>query len=52
MSQAPAMIPIQTINKKHTLTPLEQAFIASYIVCKNGSQAVREAGYKCKAPNQ
>jgi phage terminase small subunit len=42
-------IPIYT-KSGHTLTPLEQAFIASYIVCKNGSQAVREAGYKCKRP--
>lgn len=42
-------IPIYT-KSGHTLTPLEQAFISSFLVCKNGSQAVREAGYKSKAP--
>ena len=36
----------------HTLTQLEQAFIASFIVCKNGTQAVIEAGYKAKHPAQ
>lgn len=33
----------------HTLTQLESAFIASFILCKNGAQAVREAGYKAKS---
>lgn len=50
MAQAPTMLPIETSNNQHTLTPLEQAFISSYIRCKNGSQAVREAGYKTKRP--
>jgi phage terminase small subunit len=52
MASALAKIPIRTSNNKHTLTPLEQAFISSYIICKNATQAVVEAGYKCKAPNQ
>ena len=42
-------IPIYT-NTGHTLTPLEQAFISAFIVCKNVSEAVRQAGYKCKRP--
>ena len=50
MAQALANIPIYT-NTGHTLTPLEQAFISAFIVCKNVSQAVREAGYKAKNPN-
>lgn len=33
-------IPIKTSNNKHTLTPLEQAFISSYIITKNGAKAV------------
>ena len=49
MAQALANIPIYT-NTGHTLTPLEQAFISSFLICKNVSQAVREAGYKCKRP--
>ena len=52
MAQALAKIPLKTSNNKHTLTPLEQAFISSYIICKNAAQAVKEAGYKCKAPNR
>ena len=52
MSSAPNALPIYTIDNKHTLTPLEQAFISSYIVCKNGAQAVIEAGYKSKRPSQ
>ena len=52
MSLAPNAIPIYTYNNKHTLTPLENAFINSYIVCKNAAQAVVEAGYKAKAPAQ
>jgi len=51
VSAAPNAIPILTSNKKHTLTPLEQAFISSYIICKNAAQAVREAGYKSKRPS-
>ncbi len=50
MAQPLANIPIYT-NAGHTLTPLEQAFISAFIVCKNVSQAVREAGYKAKNPN-
>lgn len=41
-----------TIDNKHTLTPLEEAFISSYIISKNASQAVLEAGYKTKAPEK
>lgn len=33
------------------LTDIEKAFVASYVLCKNGSQAVREAGYKTKRAN-
>jgi len=49
MAQPLVNIPIYT-NSGHTLTPLEQAFISAFIVCKNVSQAVREAGYKSKRP--
>lgn len=52
MSSAPNAIPIMTSNNKHTLTPLEQAFISSYIISKNAAQAVVEAGYKSKRPSQ
>ena len=38
----------QYTHDGHTLTQLESAFIASFIVRKNGAQAVREAGYKAK----
>jgi len=51
MSSPLATIPIYT-NTGHKLTPLEQAFISAFIVCKNVSQAVREAGYKSKRPEQ
>lgn len=51
MASPLANIPIYT-NTGHTLTPLEQAFISAFIVCKNVSQAVREAGYKCKRPDK
>ena len=34
------------------LTPQEQAFIVSYIVHKNASLAVKEAGYKVKRPEK
>lgn len=44
-------IPLIT-NTGHKLTPQEAAFIASYVVCKNATQAVAEAGYKCKAKRQ
>lgn len=49
MAQALANIPIYT-HTGHTLTPLEQAFISAFLISKNVSQAVREAGYKCKRP--
>lgn len=39
-------------NAGKKLTPQEAAFISAYILCKNGSQAVREAGYKVKAPEK
>lgn len=45
-------IPIMTLDNTHTLTPLENAFITSYILCKNGAQAVIDAGYKSKRPAQ
>lgn len=46
-----ANIPILT-HTGHTLTALEQAFINCYIISKNASQAVVEAGYKAKKPAQ
>jgi len=52
MASANTVLDIHTSNNKHTLTALEQAFISAYILCKNGSQAVREAGYKVKAPEK
>lgn len=52
MSSAPNAIPIRTSNNKHTLTPLEQAFISAYILHKNAARAVIEAGYKSKRPSQ
>lgn len=52
MASPQTVLDIHTSNNKHTLTPLEQAFISAYILCKNGSQAVREAGYKVKAPEK
>ena len=42
-----ANIPILT-HTGHKLTALEQAFINCYIISKNASQAVVEAGYKSK----
>ena len=36
----------------HKLTPLEMSFINSFVQCKNGTQAVLEAGYKAKQPVQ
>ena len=39
-------------NTGRHITPQESAFIASYVLCKNASQAVIEAGYKTKAPNK
>lgn len=44
-------IPLIT-HTGYKLTPQESAFIASYVVCKNATQAVAEAGYKCKAKRQ
>lgn len=44
-------IPILT-HKGHRLTALEQAFISCYIISKNASQAVVEAGYKAKKPDK
>lgn len=44
-------IPILT-HTGHKLTALEQSFISCYIVSKNASQAVVEAGYKAKKPAQ
>ena len=37
-------------NSGHTLTPQEASFIDAYLVHKNGSQAVRDAGYRSKRP--
>ena len=39
-----------TTHTGHTLTNLEYAFIQAFILHKNGSLAVKEAGYKCKRP--
>lgn len=50
MAQPLSNIPIYT-NTGHTLTPLEQAFISAFLVCKNATQAVIEAGYKSKTPS-
>lgn len=44
-------VPILT-NTGHKLTALEQAFINCYIVSKNATQAVIEAGYRSKTPSQ
>lgn len=49
MSSPLKHIPILT-HTNHTLTPLEGAFITSFLVCKSGAQAVRDAGYKTKNP--
>ena len=43
------MAKVDTADKP--LTDIEKAFVASYVLCKNGSQAVREAGYATKRPN-
>lgn len=51
MSSPLVAIPYKT-NTGHTLTPQENAFIAAFIVSKNASQAVIEAGYKSKRPSQ
>ena len=45
-------VPIYTHDNSHTLTPLENAFINAYIISKNATQAVIDAGYKSKAPRQ
>ena len=37
-------------DKVKPLKPREQAFISSYVLCKVGVQAVREAGYRTKDP--
>lgn len=39
-------------NNGNRLTVKEEAFISSFIVCKNATQAVIEAGYKHKNPRQ
>lgn len=44
-------IKLYTNTGKH-LTPQEAAFISSYILCKNATQAVQEAGYKIKTKAQ
>lgn len=49
MSSPLKHIPLLT-HTNIPLTPLEDAFITSFLVCKNGAQAVRDAGYKTKNP--
>jgi phage terminase small subunit len=49
MSTPLATLPYQT-HTGHKLTPQEYAFISAFVKCKNGSQAVREAGYNNKRP--
>lgn len=44
-------IPYKT-NTGHPLTPLENDFIQEYIISKNATQAVINAGYKAKQPSQ
>lgn len=39
-------------NAGKKLTPQEAAFISAYLVHKNATQAVIEAGYKVKAPDK
>lgn len=39
-------------NTGNKLTVKEEDFINSFIQCKNATQAVVEAGYKCKNPRQ
>ena len=51
MSSPNKAVPFYTHTGRH-ITPLEQAFISSYVICKNAAQAVVEAGYKSKAPSQ
>ena len=51
MSSPLIALPYKT-NTGHSLTPLEVAFISSFIACKNAAQAVIEAGYKSKRPAQ
>ena len=38
-------------DKVKPLTEREKAFISSYVLCKVGAQAVREAGYRTKDPS-
>lgn len=41
-----------TTANGNKLTVKEKAFIDSFILCKNATQAVVEAGYKHKNPRQ
>lgn len=43
-------IPYKT-HTGHKLTPQEASFIDAFMVHKNGSQAVIEAGYRSMTPN-
>ena len=49
MSTPSAVIKYKT-HSGHPLTPQENAFIKEYLVHKNGSKAVIEAGYRSKRP--
>lgn len=49
MSNPLKNIPYKT-HTGHTLTPQENAFIKAFLVHKNGSKAVVEAGYHSKRP--
>lgn len=41
-----------TTSNGNNLTVKEKAFIDSFVICKNATQAVIEAGYRCKNPRQ
>lgn len=38
--------------KNKTLSPRQRAFIDAFMVCRNGAEAVRKAGYRCKNPGE
>ena len=46
------LVPKLNILTDNKFTPREIAFIFSYLVSGNASQAVREAGYQSKAPDK
>ena len=46
------LVPKLNIITDNKFTPRELAFILSYLATGNASQAVRDAGYKSKAPDK